>query len=645
MPHDYKQWLKDFSHSIQRACPVILFFLGSFLIVYKFFGLHYVMIVSIITVFFQVRYKKNNNTFFRYIRLLIIGSILLLLAFLSAKNLFWCILLNLLVPFLLVFTRSSQFNPKGYFSYAMLFVFLSLMPPENISGLLTELFIFWFCVLILAFSIWIYFRFFSKQSDLPLTLKKTLLEISELIFLLTCPERRNELEQRFQQLIYNFHRISYHQNFFSMRTKENQIYDMVATLVQRFSYLITDYEWNVKLDSEHIDTLQYLSTFLKETAIQLESKFQEKRIKNAQELLNHMTIPEGRIRIFCRSLLHMIILILETQTVNLEPKRAINKINWREFWEQIRIRLSFESFEMRFAMRLSIVMTISCSISYLLPITHSYWIPLNAFLLLQPSCEDSSYRMKTRPIGTFIGCCVEFLIHPFLPDIGTQLVFALIMISLMYCATPGTWYQPIFSTCYALTLATMTMNETTAITLRILYLEAAVFLVFLVNRFFFPMRKDALFKYNVKALFRLHNSYWDIIRRGLIRDTDLSVSCEILTYFHMIYEECIGYLKKNSGIPFHDDLKVVLLTLWHMFSELEQLHYLVRTKSIHPDEQESVLKLIIAIQKELYPIIDDKDFSVLKREIRYQEPEVVYVLTEYLNHAESLLKYKSCIPF
>ena len=61
MPHDYKQWLKDFSHSIQRACPVILFFLGSFLIVYKFFGLHYVMIVSIITVFFQVRYKKNNN--------------------------------------------------------------------------------------------------------------------------------------------------------------------------------------------------------------------------------------------------------------------------------------------------------------------------------------------------------------------------------------------------------------------------------------------------------------------------------------------------------------------------------------------------------------------------------------------------------
>ncbi|CVI70974.1 Inner membrane protein YccS [Clostridiales bacterium CHKCI001] len=641
----FMQWLKKFLHSFQRACPVILFFLASFLIVYKFFGLHYVMIVSIITVFFQGRYKKTNNTFLKYVRLLIVGSILLLLAFLSSKSLFWCILLNMLVPFLLVFTRSSQFNPKGYFSYAMLFVFLSLMPPEDISGLLTELFIFWFCVFILAFSIWIYFRFFSKQFDLPLTLKKSLLEISELIFLLTCPERRNELEQRFQQLIYNFHRTSYHQNFFSMRTRENQIYDMVATLLQRFSYLITDYEWNVELDSEHIATLKHLSTFLKDATIQLDSRFQEKRIETAQELLNHMTIPEGRIRIFCRSLLHMMILLLETQTSQPKPKQVINKINWRELLEQIRIRLSLESFEIRFAMRLSIVMTVSCSISYLLPITHSYWIPLNAFLLLQPSCEDSSYRMKTRPIGTLIGCCIEFLIHPFLPDIGTQLLFALVMISFMYCATPGTWYHPIFSTCYALTLATMTMNETTAIALRILYLGVAVLIVFIVNRFFFPMRKEALFKYNMKALFRLHNSYWDIIRRGLIRDTDLSVSCEILTYFHMIYEECIGYLKRNPNIPFRDDLKVVLLTLWHMFSELEQMHYLVRIKSIHTDEHKSVLKLIASIQRELYPIIDDKDFSVLKREARYQEPEVVYVLTEYLNHAESLLQYKACIPF
>ena len=159
----------------------------------------------------------------------------------------------------------------------------------------------------------------------------------------------------------------------------------------------------------------------------------------------------------------------------------------------MRTRFSLESFETRVAMRVSAVMTISCIISYVLPVTHSYWIPLNAFLLIQPSCEESSYRMKTRPIGTLIGCCIEFLVHPFLPGVAGQLIFALVMISLMYCSTPGTWYHPIFSTCYALTLAGMTMNETTAITLRILFLMCAVLVVFVVNRFFFPVRREALF--------------------------------------------------------------------------------------------------------------------------------------------------------
>lgn len=45
--------------------------------------------------------------------------------------------------------------------------------------------------------------------------------------------------------------------------------------------------------------------------------------------------------------------------------------------------------------------------------------------------------MKTRPIGTLIGCVVEFLIHPLLPGLPGQLGFALVMISLMYCATPA----------------------------------------------------------------------------------------------------------------------------------------------------------------------------------------------------------------
>lgn len=120
------------------------------------------MLVSVITVFFKVRYKRSNNTWKRYIRLVVVGSLLILLAYLSSRNLAACILLNICVPFVLVFTQSSQFNPKGYFTYAMIFAFTSLIPPADLQGLGKEMLAFWMCVLILASAITV-FRWFDPN--------------------------------------------------------------------------------------------------------------------------------------------------------------------------------------------------------------------------------------------------------------------------------------------------------------------------------------------------------------------------------------------------------------------------------------------------------------------------------------------------
>ena len=49
-----------------------------------------------------------------------------LLSFFMSLSLPLCILLNLIVPFLLVFLQTSQFNQLGYFANAMCFVFLQL---------------------------------------------------------------------------------------------------------------------------------------------------------------------------------------------------------------------------------------------------------------------------------------------------------------------------------------------------------------------------------------------------------------------------------------------------------------------------------------------------------------------------------------
>lgn len=318
-----------------------------------------------------------------------------------------------------------------------------------------------------------------------------------------------------------------------------------------------------------------------------------------------MKDADGRLRIFFRSFLHMLILIFRYITTEDTIGARWNKICWAELSVHIKRICSLESLEMRFALRFSIIMTAGCAVNAFVNVTHAYWIPLNAFLLLQPDYEESAHRMKTRPIGTIIGCCVEYLVYPLLPGIGWKLLFAVAMLCLMYCATPGTWNHPIFSTCYALTLASMTMNETLAIELRVVYLLLAVLLVFVVNRFFFPTRRETQFRCNIKELLRLHNSYWELIKESMTHHTDISVSSEILSLFHMTYEQAVDYIKK-PGIPFDPEYcRQVMLTLWHMFSELEQIEYLLQTNSIDRKCYPDLYHIADRIQKQIYPSCTD----------------------------------------
>ena len=123
--------------------------------------------------------------------------------------------------------------------------------------------------------------------------------------------------------------------------------------------------------------------------------------------------------------------------------------------------------------------------------------------------------MITRPVGTAIGCLVVHLVYPWLPGLTGVFAFALAMISLMYCCTPGSWVHPIFSTSFALALATLTVKEGQAIQLRLFYLLLAVALVLVVNRFLVPTRKATQFRHNLRTLCRLQASYWEMVQRSL----------------------------------------------------------------------------------------------------------------------------------
>lgn len=109
------------------ALPIILFFLFLFYSVILIFGISHVILVSVVTILFKMNYRRYMTA--RQLMGLAGTQLLMaLLSFLATLNLPLCIILNLTVPFLLVFLQSSQFNQLGYYTGAMCFTFLQLRP-------------------------------------------------------------------------------------------------------------------------------------------------------------------------------------------------------------------------------------------------------------------------------------------------------------------------------------------------------------------------------------------------------------------------------------------------------------------------------------------------------------------------------------
>ncbi len=617
------------------AYPVIIFFVVLFLITVSMFSLQYAMVVSIFTTMFNIQ-RRRQNSIGNFIKIFFISIFLCLLAFLTTVNPVYCLILNFCIPFLLVFLQSSRFNPKGYFSYAMLFIFLELMPVPA-SELPRELTAVMFSVGFLVAALVLYTLIFHPSSKKELDIRFGLKELADVLEQLAEGNADYKTRGRLLDLEHKFHLTAYNNHkFIPVHNSHTKLYDMFSILFQRAAYLVHDTAWRTEMDAEHIRELQELAEFLRYASQNINTRNNDPLIRQARVFLNEMKDADGRLRIFFRSFLHMLILIFRYITTEDTIGARWNKICWAELSVHIKRICSLESLEMRFALRFSIIMTAGCAVNAFVNVTHAYWIPLNAFLLLQPDYEESAHRMKTRPIGTIIGCCVEYLVYPLLPGIGWKLLFAVAMLCLMYCATPGTWNHPIFSTCYALTLASMTMNETLAIELRVVYLLLAVLLVFVVNRFFFPTRRETQFRCNIKELLRLHNSYWELIKESMTHHTDISVSSEILSLFHMTYEQAVNYIKK-PGIPFDPEYcRQVMLTLWHMFSELEQIEYLLQTNSIDRKCYPDLYHIADRIQKQIYPSCTNLAWD----DLRLQDlgEDLSYVLEQYMKNAKRLIQ-------
>lgn len=635
-----------------QALPVIVIFLAMFYSVIFLFGMQYTMVVSLATLIFQVNYKKQHT----------VGSILLVilhhlflfsLAYAATWNLAFCIVLNLTVPFWLIFTKASQFNQLGYFSGLMTFTFMQMMPVD-FYGFLVQLCAMMFCCLIVFVTVLIYSEIRLKKADSGTEGKVMILLGNILEETLEKKEIKEDLNRLFE-LQRTLYREAYQeQGRRHVVTSVGKIKYMFAIMIQRTAYLVSVESSLLTPSGEEERRFAFkIAAFMKEAGkADLLEDNGEIHLSSLRRRGRYLLYESEKGRSdFYKAMTNFLRMYLFIIYQAQQKDSGILDKHWEmpaehRLKEKLFSRFRPDTFEMRFALRMSVVLIVGMTMNMLFDEGHSYWFVMNAFLLLRPMYEDSNYRMRTRFMGTAAGCLIVAAILPFFTGITLHLIIAGIFVICMYTATPGTIVHAVFVTCFALTMTTLAMGESTAAFLRLAYVVAAVVFVLLVNRFFFPTSFGSQFRYNFQMLFHMHHMYLRMLENALTESLDYWRICDAQIQYHMVHSQIREDIPKTINDEEREYYYRLLSITWRMASEIQQMFFHVKHKRRGPEARKIMESYIIYTDYVLNQIQETLHLKKEKKmkkigSLKYQryiegEKELSELMTQYARNLSRL---------
>lgn len=653
-----KSILAALRSKFMAALPIILFFLFLFYSTILLFGISYSILVSVVTILFKVNYRKSFTV--RQLMVLVGTQFLMaLLSFFASLSLPLCILLNLIVPFLLVFLQTSQFNQLGYFANAMCFVFLQLRP-VGWEGLALQMAALAYGLAVLTIVLF-FCSLRNKKNDHFAPAKKGLLLLADALRAQIEPKAHateqgkpsdspasGQAEPIFPILQELYGEAYKSRGLTYVVSPRGKIQYMFALLFQRAVYFLTNpYQASMLSDPNRHDLLDCLARYM-ETA-GTDGFEQEELVRTGSELLAEVEECDEIPCIFIQNFLRLFLLILDNirQDGGKQSSHGWKLPSYRRPFKKLFGQIKADTFETRFALRLSAILTIGFAYSMISQANHGYWLVLNAFLLLRPMYEESATRIKTRFIGTLAGCLILQLLLPLFHGTGWHFLLATFMAVGLYMETAGTWQQALFSTCFALTLTTLALPQMLAAELRILYVVSAMVLVLLINRFVFPTHQKGQFRYNLYQLFHIHHVYLRLLESSLAAPLDYGVICDVQIHYHLIHDQIIQYLKK-AGSEDSAFIKKLLWISWHMISEAEQMLFLInnrKTRTVNSAQMEDYLAFTACILSEIQEMLHmkaDRNRTVTP-EILYKrtmegEPRLSMLMEQYLKQLSEMYR-------
>ncbi|MGG5461341.1 FUSC family protein [Clostridium sp. B9] len=481
---------------LKRALPSTIVSSLILFINVKFFGMRNVIIAPYMALTF-VRMRNyaivEKNEFSPLFLHLIIG----IFASLVSRGIWSEAFINLFGIIILVYLLTDEYNPNSYFPYLMAFVFLQVFPiepsemPKRILAIITSYLIVYVALRIVSPK--------GEVSKIESLINAGFDEIiSQIDFLIQ--ENGSEVkENQFKlfNIVKELNRLVYLGN-------KHKYYQFIVAF-QQIINIIDDFSSSsmIKDNKKCYKNMKELFVFIKNNlnditgcereiySFRKNSKFNNANLKKYVDLIMDYLLE---------AIKHM-----NCKKFSLRKFLNFNNKKDKEYFEVYsKYNYKLNQFKLRFATRISILITLSFLVVRLFHLEKGYWLPMTIFLLEVPFYSDSKKRVWNRFRGTAMGTVVALILFAIFKTPLEHVIIIIIATFFKY-TFKNYGIMSIYITCYALGISTMTMNEGAAGFYRLGYTGIAAILVLFANKFIFPNKNHSELNRMIRRLVELDN--------------------------------------------------------------------------------------------------------------------------------------------
>ena len=641
--------LQIIKERVLGAIPPTALFLVLFFSTFAICGIQDSLIALFVTLEFM-RLKTDEFVESTIIKSTLIYIAIALLTYVASLNVYLCAAVNFITPFGIVYLFLDEFDPTNHIPYVLALAFFQMIPvtlpalPIRIAAVVASCAVTYIAVLL--------YRLAAKQKPNSNVQRFTADGLQEMVCQLDAvlqkdfkqvklhQERLFEINRSLSRSIYGSHN-----NF--MHSSNGQAYFPFVIVFQHMNHLVGDICEKPSVLTQ--DTLLYIEK-LRDVLAQTQKAVAANQMREAAAKLIAFS---GEIEIDQIDINYNIVYILNylsTALLDISNRKKGFSFQFSHLASRIRYQLksnfNIHSFKMRFALRLSIVVSPAAALVYYFHLPHGFWLPMTLLVLILPYWENSLRKIIDRVIGTLCGIAVYAVLYYFFPSSQAQFIIMIVINFLIYTTTRYA-VTAVFITCssFAVNIA---MHDTTHLfTLRFIFTIGAALIAVFASYCIFPTNNAGELKNMMRRLLDMDDFLLDTLLQMAQGNPKQYIKRELVLTSYLvsgkIENHCImSKSSKNQGY-----VKRFIMLNNQFVTDIAHIYTLMSMQQKERIDPKAMETLILDLKKairSMKEMLANKKVAVSHPKLDYSQVyDDVYVNGKMIRSADCLYHMYDCV--